>query len=93
MNYLMQDGEDSQSYRARLIQHYSSLETLEEMRWCLAREWIQRYEKKLKEIGKVKAMTWWLAQADIMEAKNGLEQITDLKRRMNDLRRNNQNVA
>jgi len=86
MNYLMQDGEDSQSYRARLIQHYSSPETLEEMRWCLAREWINRYNKKVQDVGKVKAMTWWLAQVDTMEAKNGLEQITDLKRRMNEIR-------
>jgi hypothetical protein len=31
-------------------------------------------------------MTWWLEQADIMEAKNGLEQIMDLKRRMNEIR-------
>jgi len=87
MNYLMQDGEDSQSYRARLIQHYSSQETLEEMRWCLAREWINRYNNKVKDVGKVKAMTWWLAQADTMEAKNGLEQTTDLKRRMNEIRK------
>lgn len=87
MNYLMQDGEDSQSYRARLIQHYSSLETLEEMRWCLAREWINRYNKKVQDVGKVKAMTWWLAQVDIMEAKHGLTFITDLKRRMNEVRK------
>jgi hypothetical protein len=31
-------------------------------------------------------LTWWLAQVDTMEAKNGLEQITDLKRRMNEIR-------
>ena len=80
--------ETLQDYLARLITHYSSLETLEEMRWCLAREWIARYNKKIKEVGKVKAMTWWLEQADIMEAKNGSEQITDLKRRMNDIRKN-----
>ena len=87
MNYLRDTNEDSFTYRLRLIKHYSSLETLEEMRWCLAREWIARYQKKIKEIGKVKAMTWWLEQADIMEAKNGLEQITDLKRRMNEIRK------
>ena len=86
MNYLKLENEDSQSYRQRLITHYSSQETLEEMRWCLAREWIARYQKKIKEVGKVKAMTWWLEQADIMEAKNGSEQITDLKRRMNEIR-------
>jgi len=86
MIYLKLENEDSQSYRQRLIKHYSSQETLEEMRWCLAREWINRYQRKVKEIGKVKAMTWWLGQVDIMEAKNGLEQITDLKRRMNEIR-------
>jgi len=86
MIYLKLENEDSQSYRQRLITHYSSLETLEEMRWCLAKEWIARYQKKIKQVGKVKAMTWWLEQADIMEAKNGLEQITDLKRRMNEIR-------
>jgi len=86
MIYLKLENEDSQSYRQRLITHYSLPETLEQMRWCLAREWINRYQKKVKEIGKVKAMTWWLGQVDIMEAKNGLEQITDLKRRMNEIR-------
>ena len=86
MNYLMQDGEDSQSYRARLIQHYSSQETLEEMRWCLAREWINRYNKKITEVGKVKAMTWWHSQADTMEAKHGLMFITELKGLMNEIR-------
>ena len=45
-----------------------------------------RYQKKMKEVGKVKAMTWWHSQADTMEAKNGLEQITDLKRRLNAIR-------
>lgn len=86
MNYLIQENEDSLSYRQRLIKHYSSQETLEEMRWCLAREWINRYHKKVKEIGKTKATTWWHTQADIMEAKHGLEQIMDLKRRMNEIR-------
>lgn len=86
MNYLRDTNEDSSTYRQRLIKHYSSLEILEEMRWSLAREWMARYQKKMKEVGKVKAMTWWLEQADIMEAKNGLEQITDLKRRMNAIR-------
>ena len=77
------------SYRKRLIQHYSSAETLEEMRWALARDWINRYNKKVQELGKVKAMTWWLAQVDTMEAKSGLERTTDLKRRMNLLRKQN----
>ena len=85
MNYLMQENEDLQSYLQRLIKHYSSQETLEEMRWSLAREWIARYNKKTKEVGKVKATTWWHTQADIMEAKHGLEQITDLRRRMNEI--------
>ena len=93
MNYLRQDGEVLQSYLARLITHYGSQETLEEMRWSLAREWINRYNKKVKDVGKVKAMTWWLAQADTMEAKHGLMFITELKGRMNDLRTNNKNVA
>ena len=88
MNYLRdrKNNETLQPYLQRLITHYSLPETLEEMRWCLAREWIARYQKKIKAVGKVKAMTWWLEQADIMEAKNGLEQITDLKRRMNEIR-------
>ena len=88
MNYLRDTNEDSSTYRQRLIKHYSSLETLEEMRWCLAREWIARYQKKMKEVGKVKATTWWHSQADTMEAKHGLTFITDLKRRMNDIRKN-----
>ena len=88
MNYLIdkKNKETLRHYLARLITHYGSLETLEEMRWSLAREWINRYNKKVQDVGRVKAMTWWLAQADTMEAKNGLEQITDLKRRMNEIR-------
>ena len=59
------------------------------MRWCLAREWINRYNKKVQDVGKVKAMTWWLAQVDTMEAKRGLTFITELKHRMNQIRNNN----
>jgi hypothetical protein len=74
------------SYLARLITHYSSRETLEEMRFTLAKEWIARYDKKTKEVGKVKAMTWWHSQADTMEAKHGLMFITELKELMNEIR-------
>jgi hypothetical protein len=87
MNYLRQDGEDLQSYLARLITHYSSQETLEEMRLTLAKEWINRYNKKITEVGKVKAMTWWHSQADTMEAKHGLMFITELKELMNEIRK------
>jgi hypothetical protein len=88
MNYLRQDGEGLQSYLARLITHYSSQETLEEMRFTLAKEWINRYNKKVKDVGKVKAMTWWHSQADTMEAKHGLMFITELKGLMNEIRQN-----
>jgi hypothetical protein len=59
------------------------------MRWSLAREWLKRHQEKVKAVGKVKAMTWWHSQADIMEAKRGLTFITELKHRMNQIRNNN----
>jgi hypothetical protein len=93
MHYLIDKNEDYHAYRQRLVKLYGSAEIREEILWSLAKEWIDRYNRKAKQIGKVKATTWWHTQADIMEAKRGLPFVQDLKRRMNDIRRNNQNVA
>jgi hypothetical protein len=57
------------------------------MRFTLAKEWINRYNKKITEVGKVKAMSWWHTQADTMEAKHGLMFITELKELMNEIRK------
>jgi hypothetical protein len=31
---------------------------------CESREWKQRYAQKVKQLGKVKAQTWWLGVKD-----------------------------
>jgi len=45
-----------------------------------AREWKQRYKDKIKQLGKVKAQTWWLqVKADILRIRgqDGLNILTD----------------
>ena len=34
------------------------------MQQCEAREWRRRYEAKAKELGRVKAQSWWIAVKD-----------------------------
>lgn len=87
MNCFPRTNEDSHSYRQRLINYYSSVETLDQMRYTLAKEWIARYNEKMKTIGKAKAIAWWRTQVDIMEAKRGLTFTTDLQGLMNEIRK------
>jgi hypothetical protein len=47
---------------------------------CEAREWKSRYKQKIKQLGKVKAQTWWLqVKADILRIRgqDGLNILTD----------------
>jgi hypothetical protein len=40
------------------------------MTQCEAREWKRRYAQKVKELGKVKAQSWWLqVKADIIRIR------------------------
>ena len=86
MKYLIDKNEDSFAYRARLIKHYGSAETREEILSCLAMEWKRRYIDKMKTLGKHKASTWWANTIDDMEKKRGKPFVADLRLRMNKLK-------
>jgi len=86
MKYLIDKNEDSSAYRARLIKHYGSAETQEEILSCLAMEWKRRYIDKMKALGKHKASTWWAKTIDDMEKKRGKPFVADLRLRMNKLK-------
>jgi len=57
------------------------------MRYTLAKEWIARYNEKVKTIGRPKAIAWWRNQVAIMEAKRGLTFTTELQGLMNEIRK------
>ena len=86
MKYLIDKNEDSSAYRQRLIKHYGSAETQEEILSCLAMEWKRRYIDKMKTLGKHKASTWWANTIDDMEKKRGKPFVADLRLRMNKLK-------
>ncbi|CAB4153954.1 hypothetical protein UFOVP626_45 [uncultured Caudovirales phage] len=47
---------------------------------CESREWKQRYKQKIKQLGKVKAQTWWFqVKDDILRIRgqDGLNILTD----------------
>jgi hypothetical protein len=47
---------------------------------CEAREWKKRYKAKIKQLGKVKAQSWWLqVKDDILRIRgqDGLNTLTD----------------
>jgi hypothetical protein len=62
------------------------LELLETLRQTEAREWVQRYRKKVKDLGKTKASAWWSQVYLDIEKRRGLAAADDLKRRMNETR-------
>jgi hypothetical protein len=86
MNYLIGKNEDSSAYLQRLIKHYGSAETREEILSCLAMEWKRRYIDKMKTLGKHKASTWWANTIDDMEKKRGKAFVDNLRLRMNKLK-------
>ena len=86
MKYLIDKNEDSFAYRQRLIKHYGSAETREEILSCLAMEWKRRYIDKMKTLGKHKASTWWANTIDDMEKKHGKPFADNLRLRMNKLK-------
>jgi hypothetical protein len=61
----------------------SLLETLKQME---AKEWILRYKRKVKDLGKMSASGWWYQTLSDIEKKRGLASANDLRRRMNNLR-------
>ena len=62
------------------------LELLETMRTMEAREWVQRYRKKARDLGKIKASAWWSQVYSEIERRRGLAAAVDLRKRMNETR-------
>ena len=62
------------------------LELLETMRAMEAREWVQRYRKKARDLGKIKASAWWSQVYLDIERRRGLAAAVDLRKRMNETR-------
>ncbi len=53
------------------------------MQQCEAREWRKRYETKAKELGRVKAQSWWIAVKDDILKIRGQAGLDTLLREMN----------
>jgi hypothetical protein len=62
------------------------LDLLETMRQMEAREWVQRYRKKVKDLGKIKASAWWSQVYLDIEKRRGSAAAVDLRKRMNETR-------
>jgi hypothetical protein len=54
------------------------------MQQCEAREWRKRYETKAKELGRVKAQSWWIAVKNDILRIRGQAGLDTLLREMND---------
>ena len=62
------------------------LELLETMRAMEAREWVKRYRKKARDLGKIKASAWWSQVYLDIEKRRGSAAANDLRKRMNETR-------
>jgi len=51
-----------------------------------AREWVQRYRKKVRDLGKIKASAWWSQVYLDIEKRRGSAAAADLRKRMNETR-------
>ena len=60
------------------------LEIQETLRTMEARDWINRYKRKIKAVGKREAYVWWQRTIDDIEKRRGKDEADDLRRRMND---------
>jgi hypothetical protein len=60
------------------------LELQETLRTMEAREWVKRYRKKVKDLGKTKASAWWSQIYLGIEKQRGSAAAADLRKRMND---------
>ena len=69
-----------------LLTPQQRLDLLETMRTMEAREWVQRYRKKAKDLGKTKALAWWSQVYLEIERRRGLAAAADLRKRMNETR-------
>ena len=74
------------------LANLSSLEHLnlrETMSQAEAREWIQRYKKKMLEHGRGEAFAWWQSTLADISKKRGPKAAEDLRQRMNALKEQN----
>jgi len=62
------------------------LDLQETMRVMEAREWVKRYRKKAKDLGKIKASIWWSQVCSDIEKRRGSAAAVDLRKRMNETR-------
>ena len=60
------------------------LEIQETLRTMEARDWINRYKRKIKAVGKKEAYAWWLKTIDDIEKRRGKAEADELRRRMNE---------
>ena len=61
---------------------------MEFMREAEAREWLERYRKKAKELGYGEANAWWADTIEKIEKKRGKKEAENLRQRMNRIRGN-----
>jgi hypothetical protein len=64
------------------------LQLLETLKNSEAKEWILRYKRKVKDLGKMSASGWWYQTLSDIEKKRGLASANDLRRRMNNIKGN-----
>jgi hypothetical protein len=69
-----------------LLTPQQRLDLLETMRTMEAREWVQRYRKKARDLGKIKASAWWSQVYSEIERRRGSAAAADLRKRMNETR-------
>ena len=62
------------------------LNLLETLRETEAREWMTRYQQKVKELGKAKASAWWQTTIADIAKRRGNRAADDLRKRMNEIR-------
>lgn len=55
----------------------------ETMNQAEAREWIQRYKKRILEHGRGEAFNWWQTTLSDITKRRGVKSAEDLRRRMN----------
>jgi len=69
-----------------LLTPQQRLDLLETMRQMEAREWVQRFRKKVRDLGKTKALAWWSQVYLDIEKRRGSAAAVNLRKRMNETR-------
>lgn len=72
----------SNANRPKYVSPYGSLETLNYMKLCEAREWLSRYRKKVGEVGSVKGQSWWVEVKEGIARIRGQEALEELVNNM-----------